>query len=245
MENLKSIIDDLKSYFSSYVINILNNTNNLELNTLVQNSYKPDFVKLHRNTSENQKSLSESYDYLARNSLNSEVMFFMHPDLKIIEEGTILKIVKILKDDKNIVTVGPKLLTGEKNNPKEQHWDHGEKFGLRSVMTDIFGGSFWKSKKEEGEVKWVTGACMAIKTDLIKKLGGFDTNFLGKKCDEDFCKRAIESVSEVFYTGENIKVYHECLGESSSADNENVAKIKYLEKHRPKIYKLMKFFNIL
>lgn len=57
------------------------------------------------------------------------------------------------------------------------------------------------------EVFWATGACMFVRNDLFKKLGGLDEFFFAHMEEIDFCWRAKRAGHQVYSIG-NAHVYH-------------------------------------
>jgi GT2 family glycosyltransferase len=86
---------------------------------------------------------------------------------------------------------------------------------------DMLGYPFCRGRilstieKDEGqyndsrEIFWATGACMMVRTELFKKLGGFDDDFFAHMEEIDLCWRmqnvgydvACVGISEVFHVG--------------------------------------------
>jgi len=57
------------------------------------------------------------------------------------------------------------------------------------------------------EIFWATGACMFIKSEVFKSLGGFDEDYFAHQEEVDLCWRAKNEGFRVFYVGAS-KVYH-------------------------------------
>lgn len=76
-----------------------------------------------------------------------------------------------------------------------------------------------------GDVKAVTGACMAVKREVFRELGGFDETYWNGGEDVDFCFRARDAGYRVVYTPDSIVVHHESASgpERWSRVRENVA----------------------
>lgn len=60
---------------------------------------------------------------------------------------------------------------------------------------------------ENIEIFWATGACMFVRNELYRKLGGLDEFFFAHMEEIDFCWRAKRSGSKVYAIG-NSHVYH-------------------------------------
>ena len=57
------------------------------------------------------------------------------------------------------------------------------------------------------EIFWATGACMFIKREVFKGLGGFDEDYFAHQEEVDLCWRAQNKGHKVYYVGTS-KVYH-------------------------------------
>lgn len=97
--------------------------------------------------------------------------------------------------------------------------DHFEYAGAAGGFIDQLGYPFCRGRifqeleKDTGqydditEIFWATGACMFIKSDLYKELGGFDEEYFAHQEEVDLCWRAKNAGYRVFYIGTS-KVYH-------------------------------------
>ncbi|NDV14896.1 glycosyltransferase [Muricauda sp. TY007] len=97
--------------------------------------------------------------------------------------------------------------------------DHFEYAGAAGGFIDMFGYPFCRGRifqtieKDEGqyddvkEVFWATGACMFIKSDVFRKLGGFDEDYFAHQEEIDLCWRAKNAGHKVYYVGQS-HVYH-------------------------------------
>jgi GT2 family glycosyltransferase len=65
------------------------------------------------------------------------------------------------------------------------------------VLLDEYEG--WKGDTER-EVDWQSGACLMVRGELLKKLGGFDEQFFYQFDEVDLCKRVWSAGSRIRYT---------------------------------------------
>jgi GT2 family glycosyltransferase len=72
------------------------------------------------------------------------------------------------------------------------------------------GSDMWPWLAATRNVSAVTGACLAIRNDLFRRLGGFDAEFPNNYNDVDLCLRARESGLEVVCVGVQGVVHAEC-----------------------------------
>ena len=57
------------------------------------------------------------------------------------------------------------------------------------------------------EIFWATGACMFIKSEVFRNLGGFDEDYFAHQEEVDLCWRAKNAGYKIYYVGAS-KVYH-------------------------------------
>ncbi len=76
----------------------------------------------------------------------------------------------------------------------------------------------------EREYQAVTGACMAIRRETFRQLGGFDEKFFNGYEDIDLCFRAREAGLRVIYCPQSVVVHHESSSQGRFLkDDENTA----------------------
>jgi len=97
--------------------------------------------------------------------------------------------------------------------------DHFEYAGAAGGFIDQLGYPFCRGRifqvleKDEGQyndirpIFWATGACMFIKSDVYKALGGFDEDYFAHQEEVDLCWRAHNMGHQVYYVGTS-KVFH-------------------------------------
>lgn len=211
---LKSIYDNFKSY--PFEVILINNSS--EDLTDLEFEYK---LKLIYNEN---RGFSQANN-LAANLASGEYFFFLNADTKITSD-----FLKTFIDEfsgKDFGAAGVKLYNkdntfqlsfwkentflNEMKNKKEE-----ELFGNRDL-------DYIQKKEEEyadiKEVDWVTGAAMIIKSDVFKKVNGFDENFFLFYEDADICKKLNDYGyknyffplgSIIHYKGENVnKNFHD------------------------------------
>lgn len=91
--------------------------------------------------------------------------------------------------------------------------------GAAGGFLDLFGypfcrGRIFQSLEEDigqyddtREIFWATGACMFIRKDLFRTLGGFDPDYFAHQEEVDLCWRAHNQGYKVYYTSDS-EVYH-------------------------------------
>ena len=80
-------------------------------------------------------------------------------------------------------------------------------FGRRSVLTKIFPNNRWTKRYMRGrdrrgdeafECEFLSTACLMMRTDQAKEIGGFDEEFTHYWCDAELCMRVIRFGLKVF-----------------------------------------------
>ena len=91
--------------------------------------------------------------------------------------------------------------------------------GAAGGFLDLFGypfcrGRIFQSLEEDRgqyddtrEIFWATGACMFIRREVFRELGGFDPDYFAHQEEVDLCWRARNHGYEIYYTGAS-EVFH-------------------------------------
>lgn len=118
----------------------------------------------------------------------SEILFFLNPDTEFLS-GNIAEFLNVLQEPK-IGIASPFLVNPDGSM---QAWSYGSKINLWQIIKN----NLWTSKvspekppKDLCPTSWVSGAALAIKSSLFKKIGGFDDNFFMYFEDVDLCHQA-------------------------------------------------------
>ena len=123
-----------------------------------------------------------------------------------------LPLINVLKNNKNVVAVQPKILSFDR---KEEF----EYAGAAGGFIDKLGYPFCRGRivnhieKDGGqfdnchEVFWASGACMAVKAKDFFEIGGFDHDFFAHMEEIDLCWRWKNKGNSIMYTSESV-VYH-------------------------------------
>lgn len=103
-------------------------------------------------------------------------LLFLNSDTQILDQG-FLKMVNFLENHEKVGILGGRL----KNLDGSSQKSVGKFYNLFNVFLMLLGaeklGLLRESPKKEKKVDWVSGACLMIKSNLFKKIGGFDENF--------------------------------------------------------------------
>lgn len=129
-----------------------------------------------------------------------EYLFLQNPDTELFEP-VLNKIINFYSSKPDIGIVAPKLvMPNKKTQPSVIKFP-----SLSGAISDLFfkkAGDYFPyvpEKEEPSEVDCVFGAAMLIKTDLFRKVGGFDEKYFMYYEDIDLCKRVNEAGMKVYY----------------------------------------------
>ncbi|MBE0572450.1 MAG: glycosyltransferase family 2 protein [Ignavibacteriaceae bacterium] len=181
---------------------------------------------------------------------------FLNPDT-LINDPLLEPIIELFKDDDKIGIIGPK----QQLRYKVFDFSAGyfpnvvfEFFNLFCIGTFVeallvFIITSIKGKKYL-QMDWILGAAIFIRSDLFKKINGFDRDFFMFFEEVDLSKRAIESGFKVIYYP-SVKINH--LGSVSGKRDYSLftkriysSKFIFISKHYKSINKsLMNFFLTL
>ncbi len=143
--------------------------------------------------------------------INSKYYVLVNSDIEVTKSW-INPLIKVLENNQNIVAVQPKILSYQNKN----HFEHAgaaggfiDRFGYPFCRGRIFNFTERDQKQYDDcqEIFWASGACMAIKAEEFKKIGGFDQSFFAHMEEIDLCWRFKNLGKNIFFTSESL-VYH-------------------------------------
>jgi len=145
-----------------------------------------------------------------------KILFFLNPDTEILS-GNFTDLVAAFNDS-SVGIVSPQLIN---TAGAVQPWSAGYKINLSEVILNNLGfirsKKLWKNNLATAP-DWISGAALAINSELFKKINGFDENFFMYFEDVDLCKRVKEESLSVSILP-TLKVLH-LSGQSSSSLNQ-------------------------
>lgn len=135
-----------------------------------------------------------------------EYLLLLNPDTEILSNN-LEKIFKKFQENKEVVVIGPRLITGE---GETQKWCAGKEFTFWRLIKNNLGiiesKKIWESQKEI-LADWVSGAALFIKKEIFNKVGGFDEHFFTYFEDDDLCRRIRKVGYKIVYYPE-ISIKH-------------------------------------
>jgi len=166
-----------------------------------------EVIRLDRNY-----GFAEGYDR-ALERIEAEYFLLLNSDIEV-PEGWLDPLVEALERDERTAAVAPKILSFDRP-------DHFEYAGAAGGFIDFLGYPFCRGRilssieadrgqyDDPREVFWASGACMLVRSEVFRKLGGFDADFFAHMEEIDFCWRAqlagyairVEPRSHVLHVG--------------------------------------------
>ena len=182
---------------------------------------------------------------------SGEHILILNPDTVFIE-NSLKKLLHKSNESKNPCIIGPKILTS-KMQLEKSHW---RKPRLITTILSLFylnTYNFWKNynnseNKHEILVDTISGCAMFMKSNVFRKLNGFNADLFWMD-DIDLCIRAKkEGFKIIFFSNAQIIHYggqSSKLNQKIRISNQLLSKIKYYKIHHTKIEVLILNFAIL
>lgn len=160
--------------------------------------------------------LDKNYGYAggynkALEQLDSEFFVLLNSDVRT-PKGWLEPMLELLEGDATIAAAAPKILS-------EQEPNRFEYAGGAGGFIDVLGYPFCRGRVLEDveydrgqyndarEVFWASGACMVVRAEVFKALGGFDADFFAHMEEIDLCWR-MQSCGHKIMTMPQCAVYH-------------------------------------
>ncbi|MCL5438712.1 MAG: glycosyltransferase [Patescibacteria group bacterium] len=231
---------------------IYKNTRGVELEIIVVNNDKNEFIKKDLKSGYPKVRYIKSKNNLgfgAGNNLGAEYakgefLFFLNPDT-IVGQNAIDSLYKYILKNEKIGIVAPLLL--HENGEPFRLQGAKELTPLRAIFSLSFfiklfpnnsiSKNYWISswdKKNDQEVDVVPGTAFLIKKKIFDRVHGFDENFFLYFEEFDLCKRVSELGYKIYITPK-AKIVH--LWERSTKQNKNInnifskSRFYYFKKH--------------
>lgn len=144
-------------------------------------------------------------------SINEDIICLLNSDVEVTKNW-LPPIISLFEANLSIAAIQPKILDYNRK-------DYFEYAGAAGGYLDKYGYPFCRGRifnsieKDEGQyndetqIFWATGACLFLKNDVFKQLGGFDASFFAHMEEIDLCWRINNLNKKVYYTYKS-EVYH-------------------------------------
>ena len=173
------VIDYIKDIYKKFKIIIVDNSNDIELKSIIDSSYQNTDIHLISNN-----GYSNQINYGVK-FVKTKYFLISNPDVKGMDEINILNFINTAKQlDDNFSALGPRYLDVNPKTLKQS-----------------------KSENDIAEMRFLSGACMFFLKKNYDLIGGFDDNFFLYFEENDFCKRSSKFYKN--YQINKIKVYHD------------------------------------
>ncbi|MCH8011196.1 MAG: glycosyltransferase family 2 protein [Candidatus Marinimicrobia bacterium] len=180
----------------------------------------------------------------------------INPDT-LFHDNAVGQLVRFMDSHSEVGVCGPKLLYPDGSlqlscGKSPSVWTtFCELYSLSRISPYLFGGyrySWWNHNSIR-DVHWVSGACLMIRRETARAVGGFDENMFMYEEDVDLCLRVKKRGQRVVYNP-NVRIIH--IGARSSRKHRAIAvlagynsKLYFFGKHVGKFsQKLVKIFLI-
>jgi GT2 family glycosyltransferase len=147
----------------------------------------------------------------ALREVDADLFCLLNSDVEVTK-GWLSPVLELFAQNADIGIVQPKIK--DLNRP-----DCFEYAGAAGGFLDSFGypfcrGRIFQSLEEDHgqyddirEIFWATGACMFIRQEVFRELGGFDPDYFAHQEEVDLCWRARNHGYSIYYTGGS-EVFH-------------------------------------
>ncbi len=166
-------------------------------------------VKMIRN--DRNYGFASGYNHALKH-VQAEVFALVNSDVEVTP-GWLEPMVTELEKYPDVAIVQPKIL----DHKNKSHFEYA---GAAGGFIDKFGYPFCRGRLfetlerdngqyDDADIFWASGACMLVRADVYRDLGGFDTDFFAHQEEIDLCWRAHNgnhrvryvSASTVFHVG--------------------------------------------
>lgn len=143
--------------------------------------------------------------------IKADVYCLLNSDVEVTKNW-LLPIINTFKNEPNTAVIQPKILDYKSK-------DYFEYAGAGGGFVDKFGYPYCRGRifntieKDEGQyndiadIFWASGACLFVRSDIYKTLGGFDEAFFAHMEEIDFCWQTKNLGYNIKYVGTST-IYH-------------------------------------
>jgi|GEM_PF-4233712 GT2 family glycosyltransferase len=147
-----------------------------------------------------------------------EYILVLNPDT-LTDKASVDKLEEKILTDKSIGIVGPMIIGDSGEIEKSINIQLNIWFYLLKLLSiDLIALKTRKKYAKDNFVEAVSGACMLIRTEMIKKTGLFDGDFFFYVEDTEFCNRALKAGWNILFTPD-VKIKHSLSCSTNSFKN--------------------------
>lgn len=186
--------------------------------------------------------LGDSSDVSASNS--PEYVLFLNPDTELTP-GALYELYGTICEDPGIAAIGPRLVyaDGSLQSNRRRFPRRLTGFFESTWLGRIWPSNPWVrhyhkldwSPEVRQEVDWLVGAVLLVRSEVLRRVGGFDERFFMYSEEMDLCRRIVEAGGRIVYEPGATVIHYE--GESSGQVSTrrdilfNRSKVLYYEKY--------------
>ncbi len=152
---------------------------------------------------------------LGAKNAKGKYILFLNSDTSVLDKG-FLSMAEFLDKNPNVGILGGKLM----NDDSSVQRSCGKFYSLFNLALMLLGferlGFLRSSPDRIQKVDWVSGACMMVRSDIFRKLSGFDEKLFMYIEDMEICFRA-EKLGFSTYFYPNLILRHKSLGSGNRA----------------------------
>lgn len=161
---------------------------------------------------ENKKNLGFAGGYNhALKAVEADIYCLLNSDVEVTK-GWLQPVEELFQADPKVGIIQPKI-------KDLLHPSRFEYAGAAGGYLDLFGYPFCRGRifqslevdqgqyNDTREIFWATGACMFIRKEVFRELGGFDSDYFAHQEEVDLCWRAQNHGYRVYYVGAS-EVFH-------------------------------------
>lgn len=138
---------------------------------------------------------------------DDDYILLLNNDIEFCEPSALDKMLRIIKEDKEVGVVGGRLLYNGTDRLQHAGVIFGPKYGNLPFHYKYQDRTNEEAEKNR-EFQAVTAACSITRASIWKELGGLSQRFKWAFDDVDYCLRVKQLKKKVVYCGE-VKIYHE------------------------------------
>ena len=176
-----------------------------------------------------------------------DIIGFLNPDM-LWSDTDIRSVRALFEENPKTGIIGLRLTSP---SGETEAWSSGNDPSLAGlILANLYRTDRHAATKEAFQsIDWVSGGALFIRTELFRKLGGFDERFFLYFEDADLCRRARQSGSDVLLAGHLPIIHFGGLSQESRPLQKRhfyASQGAYYRKHRGAIeYRLLRFFRFL
>lgn len=208
-----------KNPLSTYLPFVIENTNLNECDIYVaDNGSTDDSLDFVKNEFPQIKliELDKNYGFAggynrALKQIDADIFCLLNSDVRVTADW-IEPVIRAFKKEPDVAAIQPKILS-------DIDWSHFEHAGAAGGFIDKYGYPFCRGRimdaieydrgqyNKKTDIFWASGACLFIRAEVFRKVGGFDDDYFAHMEEIDLCWRLKNQGYRVLFVYKS-KVHH-------------------------------------